>query len=42
MQPRYRFPGVEIKARLFRSYPHGELASHVLGYIERINQREKA
>ena len=38
---RYRFPGVEIKARLFRSYPHGELASHVLGYIGRINQREK-
>ena len=39
---RYRFPGVEIKARLFRNYPHGELASHVLGYIGRINQREKA
>ncbi len=38
---RYRFPGVEIKARLFRSYPHGELAAHVLGYIGRINQREK-
>ena len=39
---RYRFPGVEIKARLFRNYPHGELAAHVLGYIGRINQREKA
>ncbi|SDC74212.1 penicillin-binding protein 2 [Variovorax sp. CF079] len=38
---RYRFPGVEIKARLFRNYPNGELASHVLGYIGRINQREK-
>jgi penicillin-binding protein 2 len=38
---RYRFPGVEIKARLFRSYPNGELASHALGYIGRINQREK-
>src|SRR5690606_25939709 len=38
---RYRFPGVEIKARLFRNYPHGETASHVLGYIRRINQREK-
>lgn len=38
---RYRFPGVEIKARLFRNYPHAELASHVLGYIGRINQREK-
>ncbi|MEY3613870.1 MAG: Stage sporulation protein [Pseudomonadota bacterium] len=37
----YRFPGVEIKARLFRQYPYGELASHVIGYIGRINQRDK-
>ena len=38
---RFRFPGVDIKARLFRSYPYGELASHVIGYIGRINQEEK-
>ena len=38
---RYQFPGVEIKARLFRNYPFGELASHVIGYIGRINPREK-
>jgi penicillin-binding protein 2 len=38
---RFRFPGVEIKARLFRQYPYGELASHVIGYIGRINPREK-
>jgi penicillin-binding protein 2 len=38
---RFRFSGVDIKARLFRNYPHGELASHVIGYIGRINQREK-
>ena len=38
---RYRFPGVDIKARLFRNYPWGELASHVIGYIGRINQTEK-
>ena len=38
---RYRFPGVEIKARLFRSYPLGEVGSHLLGYIGRINQAEK-
>ncbi|MFC5497174.1 penicillin-binding protein 2 [Caenimonas terrae] len=38
---RYRFPGVDIKARLFRNYPWGELASHVIGYIGRINQAEK-
>jgi penicillin-binding protein 2 len=38
---RFRFPGVEIKARLFRNYPYGELASHVIGYIGRINPAEK-
>jgi penicillin-binding protein 2 len=38
---RFRFPGVEIRARLFRSYPMGDLASHVIGYIGRINQTEK-
>jgi len=38
---RYRFPGVEIKARLFRNYPNGEVGSHALGYIGRINQTEK-
>jgi len=38
---RFRFPGVDIKARLFRSYPYGELASHVIGYIGRINTAEK-
>jgi penicillin-binding protein 2 len=37
---RYRFPGVEIKARLFRDYPFGPSASHVLGYISRINQAD--
>lgn len=38
---RYRFPGVEIKARLFRQYPHGDLASHVIGYIGRINPKDQ-
>ncbi len=38
---RYRFAGVEIKARLFRNYPYGELASHAIGYIGRINKSEK-
>ncbi|TJZ78972.1 penicillin-binding protein 2 [Chitiniphilus eburneus] len=38
----YRFPGVEIKARLFRHYPHGEIASHLIGYIGRINDRDLA
>ncbi|MCZ2439815.1 MAG: penicillin-binding protein 2 [Burkholderiales bacterium] len=38
---RFRFPGVEIKARLFRHYPLGEVGSHLLGYIGRINPAEK-
>jgi penicillin-binding protein 2 len=37
---RYRFPGFEIKARLFRSYPQGEVASHAIGYIGRINDAD--
>ncbi len=37
---RYRFPGVEAKARLFRQYPQGEIFSHVVGHIGRINPRE--
>lgn len=37
---RYRFPGVEINARLFRRYPLGERAAHVLGYIGRINDKD--
>ena len=37
---RYRFPGVEIKARLFREYPLHEGTSHLIGYIGRINQKD--
>ena len=37
---RYRFPGVDINARLFRQYPQAELFSHVVGHIGRINPRE--
>ncbi|MBM3357234.1 MAG: penicillin-binding protein 2 [Betaproteobacteria bacterium] len=37
---RYRFPAVEINARPFREYPHGELFAHVVGYIGRINERD--
>ena len=37
---RFRFPGVEVQARLFRQYPLGEVASHVIGYIGRINSAE--
>jgi penicillin-binding protein 2 len=37
---RFRFPGVEVRARLFRQYPLAEVASHALGYIGRINKRD--
>ncbi|WP_338846914.1 penicillin-binding protein 2 [Massilia sp. W12] len=37
---RFRFPGVEIQARLFRQYPLGDVAAHVIGFIGRINQRD--
>jgi len=37
---RYRFPGMDIKGRLFRQYPLGEVASHVVGYISRIDDRD--
>lgn len=39
---RYRFPGVEIKARLFREYPFYDQSSHLVGYIGRINKNELA
>ena len=39
---RFRFPGVEVKARLFRNYPLGDTGAHLLGYIGRVNQAEKA
>ncbi len=37
---RYRFPGLEIKARLFRHYPNGAFASAALGYIGRSTDRD--
>lgn len=36
----YRFPGVEIKSRLFRHYPLGKLGAHMIGYIGRINDKD--
>jgi len=37
---RYRFPGVEINARLSRFYPLGKRAAHVVGYVGRIDEDE--
>ena len=38
---RFLFSGVDIKARLFRNYPLGQVGSHLIGYIGRINEAEK-
>ncbi|CAM2139306.1 penicillin-binding protein 2 [Pararobbsia alpina] len=38
---RYRFPGVDVRARLFRSYPLGTTFAHAIGYIGRISQRDR-
>lgn len=37
---RFRLPGVVVEAQLLRHYPHGELFSHALGYVGRINEKE--
>lgn len=37
---RYRFPGVEVVARMTREYPLGSLAVHAIGYVGRINEAE--
>ncbi len=37
----FRFPGVELRARLFRQYPLGETASHLLGYIGRVSAKDE-
>ena len=38
---RWRFAGMDVKARPFRTYPLGETASHVLGYIGRLSTDDK-
>lgn len=35
------FPGLEIRARLGRSYPYGAAAAHVLGYVGGISADDK-
>ncbi len=34
----FRLPGIKISAELTRHYPHGELASHAIGYVARISE----
>ena len=37
---RYRFEGVELRARLERNYPLKESAAHIVGYVGRISTRD--
>lgn len=37
----YFLPGVNIEAKMIRSYPMGELYSHIIGYVGRINEKEQ-
>lgn len=39
---RHRFPGVDIAAGLIRNYPQDGLMSHAIGYVGRINEKEKS
>lgn len=38
----YRLPGVIIQAIPTRTYPHADLAAHVLGYVREINKAQLA
>lgn len=37
---RHRLPGVLIESELQRYYPHADLLSHALGYVNRINEED--
>ncbi len=39
---RHLFPGVELLAPLTRHYPQGEMTSHVVGYVGRIDDQEQS
>lgn len=38
---KHELPGVYLNARLTRFYPYGEHAAHTIGYVGRINKKEK-
>lgn len=37
---RQRFPGVDIRARLTRHYPHGEMMAHVVGHLGAMSRED--
>ncbi len=38
---KHDFPGVSIQTKMTRFYPHGDLFSHAIGYVGRINDKEQ-
>lgn len=38
---RHRLPGVDIEPYLTRHYPHGGLFAHLVGYVGRIDERDR-
>lgn len=36
----HKYPGISIDARLKRYYPFGDLTTHTLGYVARINRKD--
>ena len=36
----YRFPDIKLSAQLYREYPHSELTSHLLGYVQRVSEAD--
>ncbi len=39
---RHRYPGVDVVPYLSRHYPYGEMLTHVLGYVGRIDENDLA
>ncbi|VEB27179.1 penicillin-binding protein 2 [Actinobacillus lignieresii] len=37
----YRFPSLDVQAYYKRNYPYGETLTHILGYVAKINERDK-
>ena len=37
---RFRFPGFKISVRMQRNYPLGSVASHLLGYVGRVDKKD--
>ncbi|OOH89060.1 penicillin-binding protein 2 [Pasteurellaceae bacterium 15-036681] len=37
----FRYPSLDVQAYFKRNYPYGEIMTHILGYVAKINDRDK-